>query len=227
MRPGNEDSIVVGAWRRNRSMDEARHIGHSLKVPLTAAVLDGMGGHAGGGIASRFAAKNLVNNRHALTAEEIAETLGAINRGLFDLATEKPHLTGMGATVAGLTITDPKKAFWFNIGDSRVYKFNKNGLRQLSIDDSTDDPTEGSHVITQSLGGTPSYCKVTPHIGSTLIEPGDRFLLCSDGLTDLVEVSLLQQLMCLKLCGLSQRFGEAAIENGGDDNVSVIVLELM
>ncbi len=226
VREANEDFVVVGAWRRNLSMDRSRESKHSAAKKLTAAVIDGMGGHAGGKVASALSSKLIVQNRNNYGSEHDAEhSLKSINRQLYDHADKNPHLLGMGATAAGVFCTS-ESVIWFNVGDSRVYECFNDELRQLSIDDSLVSGGAENHIITQSLGGDVSFCDIAPHTGQVPAKKGAQFVICSDGLSDMISDLAIRETILAGYADPALRLSQYAMKNGGFDNVSVIVLQL-
>jgi protein phosphatase len=152
-------------------------------------VADGMGGHVGGAIASDIAMAFLEAEASGLVdAKSSAALVKAANRAVHVAADQSPDLRGMGTTIAGVVAT-ASEVVWFNVGDSRIYLVGASGLRRLSVDHSI-----GS-ALTQALGGSSRPTEVWPACGVEPWRPGDRVLLCSDGLTNLVEDAELEQLM--------------------------------
>jgi serine/threonine protein phosphatase PrpC len=155
-------------------------------------VADGMGGHAYGGFASRAALEALVSVRNVFTNESACvDALVAVNDRIYDLMWLRPDTLGMGTTIVGIALLPPS-LIHFNVGDSRAYRFGHGGLIQLSHDDtplaSTSSGRRSSHQISQSLGGRFSRSSIIPHVGAgPPLEPGEALLLCSDGLTDMVD----------------------------------------
>jgi serine/threonine protein phosphatase PrpC len=231
VRSRNEDTVAVGDWVMSRPMDQPQVLEQVVETAAVCLVADGMGGHPGGDIASRYVAECL-SARCADVAGEpaLSRLLYEVDHGLFALMAERPALNGMGTTVAGLHVA-PSALHVFNIGDSRLYRI-KDGLVQLSTDD-TPGPKEAdgrtavhsTSMLTQSMGGWRDPSDVTPHI---LREPEvvGAYLICSDGLTDLVPVAAIAA--CI---GADDRTSvlamfDAAMAAGGHDNVSIILLRL-
>ncbi len=224
VRKTNEDSIVVGAWRRNRPMVESRETTHAMAKTLVAVVIDGMGGHSGGKVASTLASKLIVQERGKFDSKKAAMlSLKKINRNVYDYADSNPGLSGMGATIAGL-FCSPEGVTWFNIGDSRIYECYNGTIRQVSIDDSPVPSGEVSHIITQSLGGDVSYCDIQPHVGHLPTKKGAQYVICSDGLSDMIADSDIKDITLAGNTNPAYRLSQLAMEKGGFDNVSVIVL---
>ena len=170
-------------------------------------VVDGMGGHSSGGLAAQMVAQDLppmIENRldtlkrHSPQAVRglLKTALVEQNRYLHAEGNSESGCAGMGATLA-LLLLDGGRAYIANVGDSRVYQFRRGQLTQLSVDHSVVaellrtgkiTPEEALHhssqgIVTQYLGMPEP---IQPLIRSVALHGDDRFLLCSDGLTDLV-----------------------------------------
>jgi serine/threonine protein phosphatase PrpC len=161
-RESNEDSITVGGWVSDVAMTGPRRSRHDLTEPFLVAVADGMGGHAAGEVASRYAIKRLAAEPFVGGEGDVTATLASINAELYQTMAAEPSWRGMGTTVVGLVLT-PARAIWFNLGDSRLYRYHDGRLEQLSTDDVP--PGGRSGAITQSLGGALALAAVQrrPH----------------------------------------------------------------
>ena len=148
----------------------------------------------------------------------------------------------MGTTFVGMNISGQKMIF-ANIGDSRIYRLRKGKLKQLSQDHSVVQRmvrigmlTEAEarkhpqrHQITQYLGIRQEEMMIEPQIEENVrIENGDRYLLCSDGLTDMLSDEEIEKTMnaCRIVKDTVEKLWNAAIKNGGADNITVILLEV-
>ncbi len=201
-------------------------------MPVVVAVADGMGGHKGGEVASQIAVEKLIEWRRQLPADadynSACETLSAwvtaTDRYIHDEGERDNTLKGMGSTLVGLTFT-LKTVFAFNIGDSRLYRFRDGWLRQISRDHSaknlTDNPGTPSNLIYNSLGAGNNAFADYFNIGDT-IQNNDVFLLCSDGLTDMVSDDRIEEL--LKTGASTRQLIDEAREAGGRDNITVIAV---
>ena len=221
LREHNEDSITVAGWVSDVAMSGLRRSRHELAAPLLCAVADGMGGHAAGEIASRYAIKRLAAEPFAAAeASAVAAALAAVNAELYRTMRSDRSLAGMGTTVAGLLLA-AGRALWFNIGDSRIYRHRDGSLRQLSIDDVPAGARSG--IITQSLGGALAFAPVDPHIGVGDLEIPSRWLICSDGLTDMVDAAEIEHCLAGSDEQAARRLFEAAMAAGGADNISIVL----
>ena len=203
-------------------------------------VFDGMGGHTNGALASQTAAAAFdpfempQDFANAVTA--VAERVHQVNGVLAEVAARE-GIERMGTTAVGLLVKDREFAtVW--VGDSRAYIYRRGGLFQLSVDhthvqelldqglltpeDAADHPM--SHVLTRALGVEPEG---HVDIVQDEIEPGDRFLLCSDGLTGPLSDGEIGELMGLPdIDEAVDRMIAFAHERGAPDNVTAIVVEI-
>jgi PPM family protein phosphatase len=240
-RADNEDSITVGGWVSDVAMSGPRRSRHELTAPFLVAVADGMGGHTAGEVASRYAIKRLAAESLAGGERDVAATLIAINAELYQAMAAEPAYCGMGTTAVGLLLT-PSQAIWFNLGDSRIYRlvggrvehavigeerFERHvggSLEQLSVDDVPLGPRSGT--ITQCLGGAPAFTRISPHIGAQDLTVPSRWLVCSDGLTDMLPDDVIDSLMEAGDEEAVRNLFTLAMEAGGDDNISIIVVSV-
>lgn len=203
-------------------------------------VADGMGGHLGGEIASARAVERLraVAEKGQVTPKAIEKALG---KAVQDIAAQVEQIDeGTGTTVTGVYLdTSTEEPTWvtLNVGDSRVYVCRDGGLAQVTTDHSVVqgliasgqlDPDEAeshpyANVITRAIG--PSDGVVPDYVRLDVVD-GDRFVVCSDGLTkELTDYGILHFLMENPAAGDAvDAMLEAALENGGRDNVSIIVI---
>jgi PPM family protein phosphatase len=231
VRPGNEDTIAVGDWVMSRPMDQPMVLERIVAAPTVCLVADGMGGHAAGDVASRFVAECLAERgAEAADAAALSDLLRAIDLQLFAIMRERPELEGMGTTVSGLHVA-PTGLCVFNVGDSRVYRIEPPGLVQLSTDDTpgpklADGRTAAATtpLLTQSMGGWHEPDELRPHVLST--EAQGRYLICSDGLTDLLRVDALAEHVTDDDAASVTALFEAAMAAGGHDNISIVLVRL-
>jgi serine/threonine protein phosphatase PrpC len=207
-------------------------------------VADGMGGHAAGEVAAALALAHLgtLDERDDLRPEDVVVAIGDANEAILSSMARHEENTGMGTTVSGLclgTVAGSAHWFVFNVGDSRVYRFADGVLTRVTVDHSeveelvaagriTADEARSHprrNVVTRSLGTTPAP---TADMWVLPAMPGDCFLVCSDGLT--VEVVDDDIAIALRQAAQPQQAADAlvrlAIEAGGRDNVSAVVVRL-
>ncbi|MGW3174761.1 PP2C family protein-serine/threonine phosphatase [Streptomyces sp. NPDC001153] len=232
LRERNEDSLAVGPWTLCATVTESpQTLVFPIGTPLVVAVADGLGGHPGGDLASSLVARRIASLGPTLGSEDtLRNALNACNRAVYAAAggEEETELAAMGTTVAGIVV-QPGSLLVFNVGDSRVYAAARDGLRQVSVDDSP--PLEpGQHttsIVTQCLGGSPSYRAVHPHVTAEPLSPGARYLICTDGLTDPLPAEVLDEVMREHDDGRAAfELWKAAIAAGGPDNITLAVVRV-
>ena len=222
-RPDNEDSITVGGWVSDVAMTGPRRSRHELAEPFLVAVADGLGGHSAGEVASRYAIKRLAAESFADGERDIAALLANINAELYQTMAAAPSFRGMGTTVAGLLLT-ARQAIWFNLGDSRVYRHRGGRLEQISVDHVP--PGARSGILTQSLGGGSAFTPISPHIEAEDLAVPSRWLLCSDGLSDMLDNDEIERAMNADDEETVRALFLQAMDAGGDDNISIIVVSV-
>jgi protein phosphatase len=204
-------------------------------------VCDGMGGAAAGEVASSLAVEEVLKHFNARSAEmtppQAAEqAVRAANDSIYAHAQRNSKLSGMGTTLVAM-VTEENRAWILNVGDSRGYRLRAGNLEQITVDHSLVDeqvrsgrmkPDEAKrsplrNVITRALGTQNS---VTPDIFPLDIEPGDLFLLCSDGLTRELSDDLIASMLAndISISHLCERLVGAANNAGGQDNITCIAI---
>jgi serine/threonine protein phosphatase PrpC len=222
VRSGNQDCLYAG--------------------PNLLAVADGMGGMAAGDVASRIAIEALgpfdtwIDDDHQM--DMLHKALETANGRIAETVETDPNLQGMGTTLTAVLFSGTQAAL-AHVGDSRAYLLRDGRLNQLTKDDTyvqmlVDQgvirPEEAqSHprraVVTQALQGdpvSPAYVVVPPRAG-------DRWLLCSDGLTTVVSAETIEDVLrtVSQPQGCAERLVELALRGGGPDNVSVVVADVV
>jgi PPM family protein phosphatase len=233
-------AAVSDRGRKRPSNEDA--YGFSVEAGVYV-VCDGMGGAAAGEIASTIAVDEMLRllthlgpERAGPLPDAAQNAIYAANEAIFSRAQRNHRLSGMGTTLVALA-THEHHIWVLNIGDSRCYRFRHGRLEQLTHDHSLVEeqvrlgrmtPREALHsplknVITRALG-TQSH--VTPDVFEFEAQPGDLFLLCSDGLTRELPDSTIQTLLAgdLTLEVLSARLVEAAKKAGGHDNITCLLV---
>jgi protein phosphatase len=199
---------------------------------VTLIVADGMGGHVAGEVASRLAI-----NAAASSQLDPADRVAAGNRAIREEVGRQPNLEGMGTTMTLLELHPDAKAHFAHVGDSRAYLLRNGELEQvtddhtvlaeylasgrLSPEEAVNHPQR--HMITRCLGLT-RFVNVDQIVID--VEPGDRYLLCTDGLNSMIDDGAIKE-------GLSEQAPDAAAWKlvdmanaaGGQDNITVIVAD--
>lgn len=236
IRVRNEDNFYFNRMTRMPETEDC--MPPLFSVPASAAVccgvFDGIGGAADGQVASCVAARSfqsdceLIENRGALSEALLKQMVEHMNDAVCIAA--RRDVSDMGTTAAMLGICE-NAAYICNVGDSRVYRFRGGVLKQLSVDHAAAVPPflEGKHkpALSQWIGIPPEEMQLVPHIARSTVESGDIYLLCSDGLTDMVTDDGIAAL--LRAGGdagtTAQRLIDAALAGGGRDNITVIVMK--
>ena len=231
VRDHNEDTIAVSDWVTHKTIDTAKIFDLKLDIPQLLLVADGMGGHQGGEVASQWVASILSKTLIKNTQNEASLTtaIQATNRELFDQMAGNPTLLGMGSTIAGLYLHNDL-AWVMNVGDSRVYRVQGDFLAQLSIDDVLEQPAYGDEMnhhktgrITQALGGANNFIEIIPHLRQINLREGDVFLLCSDGLSDMLNLDEMERALEEDLQQSIHQLFTQAMSAGGLDNISILL----
>jgi PPM family protein phosphatase len=215
-----------------------------LSAKPVAAVADGMGGHSAGEVASAIAIEELaaLGNRgpwknETAATDDLKQAILRANRRIRETAASDRKLNGMGTTLVAL-LEDGDMVHVANIGDSRGYLLRQGELSQVTVDHSlvqelVDDgrlsPEDAERhpqrsVITRALGIDP---EVEFDLFTYKLQVGDRLLLCSDGLSDVVEPGQIRKVL-LRVRNAQQaarRLVTVANEQGGPDNITVIVVD--
>ena len=229
----NEDCIAVGDWIRHEPMTAAMVSIHTIEQPLITLIADGMGGPPAGDVASQFAAERLAGELpHACSSNEaLRKALLRVNRQLIAEARKEPARIGMGTTIAGIAVL-PDEVVVFNIGDSRVSRADQGALEQVSIDDVPHYYIRGLGIelrtgeLTQHLGGVACEIPIEPHIVRSPIAGAQTWLICSDGLYDMVDDGTIGATISEDLAATVQALFDAAMRAGGADNISIILLRI-
>jgi protein phosphatase len=217
-----------------------------------AVLADGMGGHRAGEVASRIAARAVFDGLEARVAafrskagphsprQAVQESINQANIAVFEAARAQSSYNGMGTTLAVTLFYDNRVALG-HIGDSRVYRLRDRTLALLTRDDSllrdeieagviSGEEAAESHnrsLVTRALGIEPT---VRAHLAEDDARPDDVYLVCSDGLNDLVDdpdIELIVGELGSNLPLAARHLVQAAKDNGGYDNVSVILAKVL
>ncbi|MEV5128247.1 protein phosphatase 2C domain-containing protein [Streptomyces decoyicus] len=228
IREHNEDSLVAGPWTLCGTVTEnPQTLVFPLGSPLVVAAADGIGGQPGGEVASALTVRQLAALGPSLGSEDaVRDAVNLCNHAVYAAAERDPELTTMGTTVAGVVVQE-ESLLVFNVGDSRVFDAAADGLRQVSVDDSPplSPGRRTTSLVTQALGGAVTFSAVTPHLTTVPLAVGDRYLVCTDGLTDPVPQDELDELLRLHTGGRAAfELWKSAIEAGGPDNITLALI---
>ena len=233
-------AAATDCGRKRLSNEDA--FGYSVEHGVYV-VCDGMGGAAAGEVASSLAVEEMMR---LLTARDGVQPLlddaeaavASANAAIYSRAQQSQSLSGMGTTLVAL-VAEGRRGFLLNIGDSRGYRLRAARLDQITLDHSLVEEqvrmgrmnraeaerSPYKNVITRALG---TQVFVTPDIFEIETEPGDLFLLCSDGLTRELADAEIQLLLDLDLPlpELCARLVEAANQAGGHDNITCLLVRV-
>ncbi len=217
VRRNNEDSIIV--------ID-----------PKTFVVADGMGGASAGEVASQMLVEIvkifLLKMPRPWDDKILSRAILLANQKIFDMAQQNSNYNGMGTTATILSLYKDK-AYFAHVGDSRIYMLRNNVLKQITEDhsyveslvrrgDITPEQARShpmKNVLTQAVGVVE---KIFVDTANFTTQKGDMFLLCTDGLTNMIDDETIGKIM-RKAEDPAKELVEAALDAGGKDNVSVIV----
>jgi len=208
-------------------------------------VCDGLGGHAAGEVASGIASKTLgeqVGLNEGLAEEILRDSIAEANRRILSEQTDNPNRHGMGTTVSSLWVVPgtPAQAWVGHVGDSRIYLWREGKFEQVTEDHSplfrlykqgslTKEQMQShpqKHLLERSLGILP-FVEVDAF--PVPLEPGDLFLICSDGLTDYVTDSAIKSVLegSDSLTAAVDSLISTANGKGGSDNVTVVLVKIL
>jgi serine/threonine protein phosphatase PrpC len=207
------------------------------------AVADGMGGHTAGQIASELTLKSVIKNYYADLSPDVPVSLGSAvesaNSLIFDMSQAIPDRRGMGTTISAAVVRE-SMLYLAQVGDSRIYRDRNGVLEQLTQDHSwveeqvargtmTHEEARSSpfkNLITRSIGTQP---QVEVDTFEHELAPGDQILLCSDGLTTMVDDGRIAKIL-KEASGPSMAasmLAEQANLNGGNDNITAVVVTIV
>lgn len=209
-------------------------------LPNLFLVADGMGGHNAGEYASSHAVETIVAVAGESVETDIAQILDQAirkaNQVLIEKAREDVSMRGMGTTIVAAVIAE-NRLFVANVGDSRLYIVNQE-MKQITRDHSLveemvrlgglDKETAREHpdknIITRAVGAEP---KIEIDFFEAVLEEQDTVLLCSDGLTNMIEDEDIRRIMKSQrdIAEQAEKLVETANANGGKDNITVVVIE--
>jgi PPM family protein phosphatase len=253
---GREDQEKMAATRRDVQSFGISDVGLSRannedawkEVPEKRfyALADGMGGHNAGEVASSIAIESICSSIQQLTSIDsmqelllyLKEAVSHANKMVLKKANQSKEYRGMGTTLSCFMLFDDHLVY-AHVGDSRLYRI-RNRIEQLTKDhkirhihwgqtSDTSKPTRPllfRNVITRAIG---THIEVEPDIGSYSVQPGDIYLLCSDGLSNLVNDEVMHSILrtshSLEVKG--QKLLQKALKNGGYDNITLLLVNIL
>jgi protein phosphatase len=222
-----------------------------------AVLADGMGGYSAGEVASGIAVNVIskgmleeLNSGRELSKGDIAsglthaallmqQQIALANKGIYEAAQQRPECAGMGTTLVA-TVFHENRISIGHIGDSRCYRLRADKFEQLThdhsllqeqIDSGMLTPEQAKYslnknLVTRALG---IEAVVPADIAEYRVEADDIYLLCSDGLTDMVDAEIVREIVAAKRSDLAEAAAELidiANQNGGRDNISVVLVRV-
>lgn len=241
LRSGNEDNYYLfGNYRYNVNVSSKKESRTAFMNQALAAVYDGMGGEEAGETASLIAARSFMPCKTRNLREEALHQVKCANEAV---CREMKKRGGRIGTTAVILYINEGMATCCNVGDSRCYIMRDGILRQISIDHSEAEnmvrmgvlkPEEARkskswHKLTQHLGIFPDEFVIEPYFSEQIkLQEGDVFLLCSDGLTDMVMDDEIAEILgsVQHIEDAAVKLVESALRHGGRDNVTAVVLRV-
>lgn len=209
------------------------------------ALADGMGGHLAGEVAAKETIEFITHAISSLSSNDsilnilhfFQSTIEKTNQHIYQKSKESKHLSGMGTTLCCLYFTK-HTVFYAHVGDSRIYRFRNEKLTLLTQDHSLFEkwlslgkiaedchtPYPYKNVITRAIGTTK---KVIPDISYSSCEENDLYLLCSDGLSDVLTLTEIENLLqtSSSLSVSTEKLIELAKIKGSTDNITVVIIQ--
>lgn len=244
VRSGNEDNFAVNTVYRRLEDPKKNLEGTRLKEPLFCAVFDGMGGEANGELASKLCAEvaaliyyELLKSSEVSVDALVGSFVEKSNRAIVDML-ESTHSKRGGSTFV-MTVFYNGLVYPYSLGDSRIYLYRDKRLRQLSNDQTLAMKKLRANIITEEEALTsPDRHKLTSFLGVDVdaeglepqiyqpfvLRPGDKLLLCSDGMYDMCSDPQMAKLMSRPAGEACLSLVDAALDNGGEDNVTCIII---
>lgn len=253
-RENQEDNYFIGrgkylspADRDKMSENRKCKVDSCIAEQVCCCVSDGMGGHSSGEVASFLTVKYLDENYDEIIYESlnselyINELVKNINECICSKAKGDSTLTDMGATLCGV-ISTRNQTYCFNVGDSRLYQYTNGNLKQITVDN-----TEGQRLLNlgllteEEVKTFPKRKAIYKYIGKDVelvpdiyqinnIEKGTLLLLCSDGLSDVLDLEEIQDMLSKQFIKTEDKgkfLVEMAVERKPDagDNITLIIIE--
>ena len=232
-------NVVYGAKSDVGRVREANEDSYLIADPLFV-VADGMGGHIAGDVASSTAVKVIQDESGDASSENpgtLSKIISDANAAIWDKAQSDPALRGMGTTCT-LVLVDEDRVHIAHVGDSRAYRLRDGQLEQLTEDhtlvgrmvqEGRLSPEEAQHhpqrsIITRALGVDED---VQVDLDTVELSEGDRLLICSDGLSSMVDDRPIESVLASESDPqrAADRLIDVANEAGGDDNITVVVID--
>lgn len=230
VRDSNQDNFYVQAqYRKRENIGDILLTGClSSSANAVVAVYDGMGGEACGDMASYIAASETqkFDGKPTDAPELLNDLCICLNKKICNYAKEK-QLSVMGSTAAVIRFGINEIAIC-NLGDSRIFRLRSDEIKQLSTDHVLSNNSGKKPPLTQFLGIPEEEMQLVPFISTGSYHDGDRFLLCSDGITDMLSTD---DILSISRCKSTVEEASSALvseslKRGGVDNITVLLCEI-
>lgn len=236
VRPNNEDNF----WCCGEHLPVSNHGTEEIRTGIrlrgslpVMAVFDGMGGESQGEMAAWLASDSLEHfyreNKGMLRKTPelfLTEACKNMNQAVCDYGREQ-RISAMGTTMAMIAF-GKKEAYICNLGDSRIYRFSKGDFSQISRDHVLKSCRFGKAPLTQFLGVEETEMKLEPAIAAIPYQDRDRYLLCSDGVTDMLSDREIEEIMKLEdsIRDIAHALLTRVLDKGARDNTTIILCEV-
>ena len=239
VRSNNEDNFLFDGTclpEKNSGQLPPLYLYGTFEGSVTMAVFDGMGGMDHGEAASATAAesvKRLLEQMEIPSPEALEDICLQANRAVWQKAAEL-GTQRMGSTLAMLCF-DGAHVYAVNVGDSRIFGLRDDRLVQISQDHTDEAYMKAKGIVgrkprlTQYMGIDPGEVRLEPYVTRGGVQTGDTYLICSDGLTDMLDEAAIRALLADSgtAAACVERLISAALEQGGRDNVTVTVCRVL
>lgn len=230
--------LVVGATTDVGQVRDHNEDGYLVQDDIgLVALADGMGGHQAGEVASATALEAL--QAAMRDGRSIREAIEAANVAVYEQAQGDQQLQGMGTTLTAATLSDDGTLLFGHVGDSRAYLLRDGALERVTTDHSViEELVQAGDLTEEQARVDPRRSMITRAIGLDSavdvdlypipLQAGDRFMFCSDGLTDMVDDVTIEQALAedSEPAAAAQRLVELANAAGGTDNITVVVVDV-
>lgn len=241
---------LTDVGRKRKQNEDSLLINEDLNLYIIA---DGMGGHSGGEFASRMAVQTIEETLRSITSDPEATVISGVNtnearledkinyaiqiasKKIYERALYDTSLKGMGTTTVAAFFQDGK-AYIAHVGDSRAYMFRDKEMTQITIDHSlVNEQVKAGLISKQDARGHKLKNVITRSVGyqeevqidvkTFDVQLGDKFLLCTDGLSNMVDdAEIKKTVLNLPLKEACRKLVDCANEKGGDDNITILML---
>lgn len=227
IRNKNEDNLVYnGMYLKEGTADFSAKGNFSSDKTALLGVFDGIGGEELGEIASGLAAKeaaSVVQMKNPV--KQLQELCFRANASICRYASEH-GVFAMGTTAAMLGFSEDGIGLC-NIGDSKIFHLSGDTLTQISVDHYAAAVYGKKPPLSQNLGIPESECIIDPYLAKGVYKPGDMYLLCTDGLTDMIPVSLIKEILLdTAFDDTVDELIQTALDAGGRDNITIILCKI-